>query len=134
MRTVDVTPEELGFPHAAQVVEIARESTKKKTGETSTGRRLFVLSEPLRPLDAYLAGRMRWGIENKNHHPRDGTWLEDKTRAAAGHTAANLTLLRGLVLMWWRKAHSQSTGPQFKERHQAQRSAALRELLQPLKC
>lgn len=131
---MSVTPEELGFPHAAQVVEITRESTKKKTGETTTGRRLFVLSEPLSPCDCLVAARARWGVENKNHHPRDGTWLEDKTRAAAGHTAANLTLLRGLALVWWRQRHPQLNGPQFKERNQARRSAALRELFQPLKC
>ena len=86
-----MTPEELEFPHAAQVVEITRESTRKKTGETITGRRLFVLSEPLSARDCLVACRGRWGVENKNHHPRDATWLEDKTRAAAGHTAANLT-------------------------------------------
>lgn len=129
-----VTPEQLGFPHAAQVVEIARESTRKKTGETRTGRRLFVLSEPLSPHDCRLAGRARWGVENKNHHPRDATWLEDKTRTSAGHTAANLTLLRGLVLIWWRKGYSHLSGPQFKERCQARRTAALRNLFQPLKC
>jgi hypothetical protein len=132
VRTASVTPEELEFPHAAQVVEILRESTRKKTGETTTGRRVFVLSEPLSARDCLLAGRGRWGVENKNHHPRDATWLEDKTRAAAGHTAANLTLLRGLVLVWWRKQHPQLSGPQFLERNQARRHAALRELFQPL--
>jgi hypothetical protein len=133
VRTVSVTPEELEFPHATQVVEITRESTRKKTGETITGRRLFVLSEPLSARDCLVACRGRWGVENKNHHPRDATWLEDKTRAAAGHTAANLTLLRGLVLVWWRKNHPQLSGPQFLARNQARRHAALRELFQPLK-
>ena len=129
-----MTPEQLGFPHAAQVVEITRESTRKKTGETTTGRRLFVLSEPLSPRDCLLACRGRWGVENKNHHPRDATWLEDKTRAAAGHTAANLTLLRGLVLVWWRKNHPQLSAPLFIARNQARRRLALGEIFQPLKC
>lgn len=134
MRTASVTPEQLGFPHAAQVAEITRESTRKKTGETTSGRRVFILSEPLTARDCLVACRGRWGVENKNHHPRDATWLEDKTRAAAGHTAANLTLLRGLVLVWWRKKHPQLSGPQFVERNQARRGTALRELFQPLKC
>lgn len=129
-----MTPEELAFPHAAQVVEITRQSTRKKTGATTTGRRLFVVSEPLSPRDSLVAIRCRWGVENKNHHPRDGTWLEDKTRVSAGHLPANLTLLRGLALVWWRKRHPHASGPQFKERSQARRSTALRELFQPLKC
>jgi hypothetical protein len=133
VRTASVTPELLGFPHAAQVVEITRESTRKKTGETTTGCRRFVLSEPLSARDGLLACRGRWGVENKNHHPRDATWLEDKTRAAAGHTAANLMLLRGLALVWWRKNHSQLSAPQFLARNQTRRSAALHELFQPLK-
>ena len=58
-----------------------------------------------------IAVRARWGIENKNHHPRDATWLEDKTRARTGHTAANLTLLRGLVLIWWRRGMFQNVCP-----------------------
>ncbi len=134
MRTASVTSEQLEFPHAAQVVEITRESTRKKTGETTTGRRLFVLSEPLSTRDCLLACRGRWGVENKNHHPRDATWLEDKTRAAAGHTAANLTLLRGLVLVWWRQRHPQLSAPRFIARNQARRHIALGELFQPLKC
>jgi hypothetical protein len=133
VRLAGVTPAQLEFPHAAQVVELTRESTCKKTGETTTGRRYFLLTEPLGARDCLLACRGRWGVENKNHHPRDATWLEDKTRAAAGHTAANLTLLRGLVLVWWRQKHPQLSGPQFVARNLARRSRALRELFQPLK-
>jgi predicted transposase YbfD/YdcC len=127
-----VTPEQLGFPHAAQLLEIQRESTAKATGKTTTGRRVFILSEPLTPADALRAARARWGIENKNHHPRDATWLEDKTRARTGHTAANLALLRGLVLTWWRRRHPTLSGPAFVLRNQRRLPAALRELFQPL--
>lgn len=105
---------------------------KKSTGETSTGRRVFILSEPLTPEDALRATRGRWGIENKNHHPRDATWLEDKTRARTGHTAANLTLLRGVVLLWWRQRHPTLCAPAFIMRNQRQLPAVLRELFQPL--
>jgi predicted transposase YbfD/YdcC len=127
-----VTPEKLGFVHAAQVIEIERESTRKLTGVTTTGTRRFVLSEPLSPMDAYLAARGRWGIENKNHHPRDATWLEDKTRARTGHTAANLALLRGTVLIWWRRRYPKLCAPAFQLRIQRRLPAALRELFQPL--
>lgn len=97
---------------------------------TSSGRRLFVLSEPLSPSEALRAARGRWGIENKNHHPRDATWLEDKTRARTGHTAANLALLRGLVLIWWRHRHPELCAPAFILRNQRRLPAAIRELSQ----
>lgn len=127
-----MTPEELGFVHAAQLLEIKRDSTKKTTGVTTTGRRVFILSEPLTPADALRAARARWGIENKNHHPRDATWLEDKTRARTGHTAANLSLLRGVVLIWWRRSHPELCAPAFVTRNNRRLPSAIRELLQPL--
>jgi hypothetical protein len=132
VRTFPVTPEQVGFVHAAQLLEIKRESTIKSTNLTSAGRRLFVLSEPLSTSDALLAARGRWGIENKNHYPRDATWLEDKTRARTGHTAANLALLRGLVLIWWRRRHPNLCAPAFILRNQRRLPAAIRELSQPL--
>lgn len=112
------------------MVEIKRDSTAKSTGEETTGRRVFILSEPLTQADALRAVRGRWGIENKNHHPRDATWLEDKTRARTGHTAANLQLLRGLVLIWWRRKHPELCAPAFIMRNQRRLPAAIRELHQ----
>jgi len=78
------------------------------------------------------AARSRWGVENKNHHPRDATWLEDKTRTRTGHTAANLALLRGMVLIWWRRRHPMLCAPAFLLRNQRHLPTALRELFQPL--
>jgi predicted transposase YbfD/YdcC len=127
-----VTPEELGFVHAAQLLEIKRDSTKKSTGVTTTGRRVFVLSEQLTPADALRAARARWGIENKNHHPRDATWLEDKTRARTGHTAANLALLRGVVLIGWRRCRPKLCAPAFINQNNRHLSSAIRDLFQPL--
>ena len=127
-----MTPEQLGFVHAAQLLEIKRDSTEKTTGKPSTGRRLFILSQALSAPDALHAARGRWGIENKNHHPRDATWLEDKTRARTGHTAANLALLRGTVLIWWRRRHPNLCAPAFLLRNQRHLPTALRELSQPL--
>lgn len=76
---------------------------------------------------------MHWGIENKNHHPRDATWLEDKTRARTGHTAANLARLRGIVLIGWRRRHPTLCAPAFVLRNQRRLPTALHELFQPLK-
>ena len=132
VRTLPVTPEQLGFVHAAQLLEIKRDSTKKSTGVTTTGRRVFILSEALTPADALRAARARWGIENKNHHPRDATWLEDKTRARTGHTAANLALLRGVVLIGWRRRHPKLCAPAFINENNRHLPSAIRELFQPL--
>lgn len=133
VRTLSVTPEEIGFVHAAQVIEVRRDSFDKSRGLSTAGRRVFVASELLTDADTSLAVRMHWGIENKNHHPRDATWLEDKTRAHTGHTAANLALLRGAVLIWWRRRHPTLCAPAFVLRNQRRLPTALRELLQPLK-
>jgi predicted transposase YbfD/YdcC len=132
VRTRPVTPEELGFVHAAQLLEIKRDRTLKTAADTTTGRRVFILSEVLTPADALRAVRGRWGIENKNHHPRDATWLEDKTRARTGHTAANLALLRGVVLIQWRRRHPKLCAPAFINRNNRHLPIALRDLFQPL--
>lgn len=133
MRTLAVTPEQIGFVHAAQIIEVKRDSLDKSSGISTAGRRLFLASEALTAADALGAARMHWGIENKNHHPRDATWLEDKTRTRTGHTAANLCLLRGMVLIWWRRQHPTLCAPAFVLRNQRRLPAALRELFQPLK-
>lgn len=98
----------------------------------TTGRRVFILTEPLAPADALRAARLRWGIENKNHHPRDATWLEDKTRARTGHTAANLALLRGIVLIGWRRRHPTLCAPAFINHNNRHLPTAIRTLFQPL--
>lgn len=97
----------------------------------TTGRRIFIATEALSEADALRAARAHWGIENKNHHPRDATWLEDKTRACAGHTAANLALLRGTVLIWWRRKHPKLCAPAFIAQSNRRLPARIRELFQP---
>jgi hypothetical protein len=76
--------------------------------------------------------RLRWSIENKNHHPRDATWLEDKTRAYTGNTAANLALLRGAVLVLWRRTAPDTPAPEFITKNQRRPHAILRTLNQRL--
>lgn len=105
---------------------------RKSTGVATTGRRGFSLTEPLTPEDALRAARARWGIENKNHHPRDPTWLEHKTRARTGPTAANLALLRGIVLIQWRRRHPTLCGPAFVNHNYRPLPTALRALFQSL--
>lgn len=124
IRTAEVDPLQMGFPCVRRVIEVARESVPKKAtqGEEARGtrgRRLFMtdstdgtLPERLRDI------RLHWNIENKNHHPRDATFLEDKSRCRTGHTTANLALLRGAVLTLWRKTMPKAPAPAFTQKAQ----------------
>lgn len=132
MRLLPVRPEDLGLPHVAQLIEITRASTKKRSGEHAKGRRCFVCTELLSQPGAAHAIRARWGIENRNHHPRDATLLEDKNRCRAGNTASNLTLLRGFVLAWWRLSAPQAPAPAFVTQNQLSVDRAIRQLTYPI--
>ena len=126
-------PEEVEFPHAAQLIELTRQSTKKKSGESSAGRRIFISTQILSPADAARVPRERWaGIENKNHHPRDATFLEDENRCRTGNTAANLMLLRGFVLCWWRLSDPATPAPAFVAKNDRDVDRALHQLLRPI--
>ena len=118
IRKVSTTPEGLNFPCCYTVIDIERKVTKKKTGEQTTGRRRFITSSPDISLEkAYLYIRTRWNIENKNHHPRDATFGEDKARCRTGNTTANLALLRGAVLCLWRKHAPKKPAPAFIQKN-----------------
>jgi hypothetical protein len=132
VRTVSVRPTEVGLPHVVQLLELTRQRTRKRDGTTTTGRRLFACTVALSPAEAARIVRARWAVENRNHHPRDATLLEDKTRCRTGHAAATLTLLRGFVLCWWRWRCPHLPAPAFLARNQRHLPSALRELHQPL--
>jgi predicted transposase YbfD/YdcC len=104
VRYLTVTPMKVNFPCIHSVAEIHRDSTVKKTKVRSLGQRIYLSSRPKEPSATILEKvRLRWNVENKNHHPRDATFLEDKCRCRTRNTAANLALLRGAVLMIWKK-------------------------------
>ena len=56
------------------------------------------------------AARSHWGIANQVHWVRDGAFREDVSRARVGHAAANLALLRKLVLNLLRADPSRKVG------------------------
>lgn len=114
VRHIPVTPMQVGFPCIWSVAEIHRESTEKHTGKQTSGQRIYLSSRPGEPPNTILRKvRQRWSVENKNHHPRDSTMLEDKCRCRTGHTAANLALLRGAALKIWKKSKKTHTAPDF---------------------
>ncbi len=114
VRHIPVTPVQVNFPCVFSVAEIHRRSTDKKSGKKSKGQRIY-LSSRASELPAKILQRVRdrWSVENKNHHPRDATLLEDKCRCRTGNTAANLALLRGATLMLWKKSKPKHTAADF---------------------
>ncbi len=132
LRHLEVKAEEIGIPHAAQLIELTRQSTKKKSGVSGEGRRIFMATQIFSPADAARVPRDRWGIENKNHHPRDATLLEDENRCRTGNTAANLTLLRGFVLGWWRLSEPAMPAPAFLAKNKRGLDRALHQLIRPI--
>ncbi|HKK19438.1 MAG TPA: hypothetical protein VJ952_12245 [Opitutales bacterium] len=114
MRYIPVTPVQVNFPCIYSVADIHRRSTDKKSGQKSKGQRIYLSSRASEPPAKILQRvRDRWSVENKNHHPRDATLLEDKCRCRTRNTAANLALLRGAVLMLWKKSKPKRTAADF---------------------
>lgn len=92
-----VTPEQLGFPHAATVLAVTSTVTNKKTGASSSQIRHFVCSLQLGALTPrkWLARiRGHWRVESANHYRRDVTWREDAELGRHAPRACNLALLR----------------------------------------
>lgn len=114
VRYIPVTPMQVGFPCIRSVAEIHRQSTEKKTGQQTRGQRIYLSSRSSEPPAVILQKvRDRWSVENKNHHPRDATLLEDKCRCRTRNTAANLALLRGATLKLWKKSKPKRTAADF---------------------
>jgi len=121
-----VTPVQINFPCIHSIVEVERQSISKKTGEQSNGKRIYLSSAHKQPPATVLEQiRLRWNVENKNHHPRDATFLEDKCRCHTRNTAANLALLRGAVLTIWKKTRPNLPAPAFTSRNQRKLDAMI---------
>lgn len=121
-----VSPLQVNFPCIRSVAEIKRESIDKKSGQSSKGRRIYLSSrEKEPPADVLEQIRLRWNVENKNHHHRDATFLEDKCRCRSGNTAANLALLRGAVLKIWKTTRPHLPAPAFVQQNQRKLDAMI---------
>jgi len=121
-----VSPLQVNFPCIRSVAEIKRESISKKSDQNSKGRRIYLNSRPQQPpADVLEQIRLRWNVENKNHHHRDATFLEDKCRCRTGNTAANLALLRGAVLKIWKNTRPDLPAPAFVQRNQRKLDAII---------
>jgi predicted transposase YbfD/YdcC len=102
-RTIQVqpAPENVGFPHTAQVFLIERYITDTATGKISAVAVLGVTSLTTDQTDpARLARLVRehWEIENRLHWIRDVTYREDASRVRTGNAPRVMASLRNLAI------------------------------------
>ncbi len=91
----------LGFPHAAQAVQIVRRRRTVTTGKVTLEHVYAVTDLAAEQADApEIAHRVRehWGIENKIHHVRDTTFAEDASRVRTGTAPRSMAALRNLAI------------------------------------
>lgn len=96
-----VTPEQLGFPHAATVFAVSNDITHKRTGATSSETRYFASSlgrAASTPRQWLACVRGHWRVESANHYRRDVTWRKDAELGRHARRACNLALLRSALL------------------------------------
>lgn len=100
-------------PHGAWpgLRSIAKVEGQRRIGETcATHTRYYLSSLPGNAQAIAQAVRGHWGIENQVHWVLDMAFREDASRARVGHAAANLALLRKLVLNLLRADPSRKVG------------------------
>jgi predicted transposase YbfD/YdcC len=95
-----VSVHQFGFPHAAQVIQVARKTRQLHTNRWRAVTVYAITSLPFqlaRP--ARLADLLRghWGIEAL-HHVRDTTFAEDASQVRTGAARNAMAVLRNLVI------------------------------------
>lgn len=109
VRTIRVldAPEQVLFPHVAQVFLVERKTTWR--GRTSYESVLYVTSLPAAqatPADLLAYVRGHWTIENRLHWVRDVTFGEDASRVRTGNAPRVMAAIRNLVISLLRLDHS----------------------------
>lgn len=135
-----MTPEDVGFCAAAQVVRIHRHFTEQTTGKESDETVLGITSLLPQTDAAQNAlwlleiARGQWTIENGNHYVRDRTYDEDRCAVRDPNTSRILCTLRSLARFMAKKgyhrprsAHKRTT-PAFNRFCQNHRTMAIRWL------
>lgn len=91
----------IDFPHIQQVACIRRDIAT--TGGTRISKQLAWIitsgkSTTITARDVHTHIRQHWGIENKNHYPRDTVWREDAQQVYTGSGPQVMATLRNLAL------------------------------------
>lgn len=121
----------VGLRSAVMIVS-ERTARNKETGkwETSTEKRLYISSLPVKPDIALMAVRAHWGIENRLHWTLDVTFGEDYCTARTLHAAENrATLTRIAVNLLNRYARKHNCGTKKARMMANQSPEALEEML-----
>lgn len=137
---LDVTPEQMGFYGAAQVVRIRRNFSYLKSHRQSDETVLGITGLAALP-DAQANGealleiaRGQWSIENGNHYVRDRSYDEDRCQVRDPNSARILATLRSLARFLAKngahhpRTEHQKTTPSFNRFCNAHQSLALRWL------
>jgi predicted transposase YbfD/YdcC len=136
-----VTPEQVGFYGAAQVLRIHRHFRYLKSGKESDETVLGITGlEALSDVNAnapwlLTVVRDHWSIENGNHHVRDRSYDEDRCAVRDPNSAQILATLRSLARFLTKRAlhrpatAHQRTTPAFNRYCDAHRHQALHWLL-----
>ena len=120
LRSRAVTPEDVGFPFAAQAARLTRQAAGR-AAETVA----LITDLPPRQLDAatWLArNRQAWGIETGLHARLDVSLLEDLCRIRTPRSLWVLGMLRRLAVslfMEWRAAHPRGRHQSLTDFHTA---------------
>lgn len=95
----------------AGLQSIAAVTGERRIGdECTTQTRYYLSSLPGDAATIAKAVRTHWGIENQVHWVLDVAFREDQSRARIGHSAANLALIRKLVLNLLRSDPTRKVG------------------------
>lgn len=95
MVAVEVSPEEVDFPHAAQLFAVKRHSVLADGSEREETAYSITSLDPSRADERRLGDLLQghWGIENRLHYPRDVSFNEDRCRIrnpVGAHVMASL--------------------------------------------
>jgi predicted transposase YbfD/YdcC len=107
-RTIQVqpAPENVGFPHTAQVFLIERYITDATSGKISAVAVLGVTSLTTNQIDPTRLARLvraHWEIENRLHWVRDVTYREDASHIRTGNAPRVMASLRNLAINAFRR-------------------------------
>lgn len=100
---LSVTPEQIGFCAAEQIVRIERSRLHVKLGKDSQETVFGILSiTPLPDVaqnadNLLFVSREQWGIENCNHYVRDRSYDEDRCQVRNANSAHILATLRSMA-------------------------------------
>lgn len=112
----------IGFPHAAQAIQVVRRRRRGRTGRWRTETAYAVTSlaaHQAGPADLGNAVRGHWTVENRLHWVRDVTFDEDRSQVRTGNGPPVMASLRNLAITALRLTGVSNIAPAL--RHHAHR-------------